>query len=139
VKELTLVRGTTSQHNHLRHGELSYASGVTEGCIIDWDAVNCRLREVDLVSADTEASDSKQALSSFKHLFGHLSLGTDTKNVHARDYLEELGFTQSVFKKFRLVSSLDQAFDTSLMDPFKQEDLHLFPRERILLFHGGML
>jgi hypothetical protein len=59
--------------------------------------------------------------------------------VHARDYPEELGFTQSVFKKFRLISSLDQAFDTSLMNPFKQEDLHLFARERILLFHGGML
>ena len=139
MEQLTFVCSPSSKHDHLSHGELSYASRVTKRRIENRDAMHSGLVEIHLVSPNTETTDSEEAISRLEHLLGYLRLGANTKYVNSWDNGEKLILTERVLTQLRLVAGLSKPLDTCLVHPFKEHYLHLFAWERVPFFHARML
>ena len=120
-------RHAAQQQQQFANYQFGNGAGVREWCVKHGDPAFCRRTQINLIGANTEATNRDQFLCGVNHLFSQMSTGSQANKMGITDGLFQLFSVQSAFVKLDVgVTCRTKAFQCFLMHTFNQQKLNLF-------------
>ena len=131
---LDAIAHVPSEYYYLRENQLGDASGVGEGRIEYGNTKAVRGLQIDLVCADTEATDAEQMLGRIQYLCRDLGLAAKANDVNIRDALDELGLAEGTCDHLHFEVVAPKKLSCGVVDILEKENLDLVLRKRSYRF-----